>query len=304
MARITVDLPQPDSPTTPRMCPGSSAKSIWSRMRATPSSLRIDSLQAAHFEDRVGARAGGGHRERRRRGSTQIAQPVAQQVEAEHRDQDGEPGEDRIPPGARQVVAALGDGQPPIRRRRRRAHAEKAEHRRHQDREAHADRRAHDDRRHRVRQDVQKHDARVAGADAAQRVDKQRSLQPPRLGIDQAREERPIGQRQRHHRAFERRRHQLRQGERQHQLRQGEKHVGDAHDRLGQPAAAIAGDEPERHADRGGDTTTMTATSSAPRAPRMTRDSMSRPRLSVPNGKAALGGFRRRSRCEAAASSG
>ena len=77
--------------------------------------------------------------------------------------------------------------------------------------------------------------------------------QPPRLGIDHAGEEGPVGQRQREHRGFERRRHQLRQRERQDQLRQGEKHVGDAHDRLGQPAAAIAGDEPERHADPVGD---------------------------------------------------
>ena len=129
----------------------------------------------------------------------------------------------------------------------------KPEHRRDQDREPHADRGAHDDRRDRIRQDVQKQNARVAGPDAAQRVDKQRRLQTPRLGVDEAGEERPIGQGQRDHRGFERRRHQLRQRQRQDQLRQGEKHVGDAHDGLGQPAAAVAGDEPERHADPGGD---------------------------------------------------
>jgi hypothetical protein len=50
--------------------------------------------------------------------------------------------------------------------------------------------------------------------------------------------------------------------------------------------------------------TTVTATSSAPRVPRITRESRSRPRLSVPKGKAPLGGFRRCSRCEATMSPG
>ena len=50
--------------------------------------------------------------------------------------------------------------------------------------------------------------------------------------------------------------------------------------------------------------TTVSAMASAPRAPRMTREKMSRPRLSVPKRKSALGGFRRRARCEAAASPG
>ena len=68
------------------------------------------------------------------------------------------------------------------------------------------------------------------------------TAEPPRLGIDDAGEERPVGQRQRQHRAFDRRRHELRERERQHELRDRQHHVGDPHDRLRQPAAAIAGD--------------------------------------------------------------
>src|SRR5689334_1828495 len=50
--------------------------------------------------------------------------------------------------------------------------------------------------------------------------------------------------------------------------------------------------------------TTMSAMLRAPRVPRMTRERMSRPKLSVPNGCAQLGGFSRCSRCEAATSPG
>ena len=100
---------------------------------------------------------------------------------------------------------------------------------------------------------MQEQNARIAGADAAQRIDKQRRLQSPRFGEDQPGEERPVGHRQRDHRAFERRVHQLRQGQGKDQLRQGEEHVGDPHDGLRHPAAAIAGDEAERHADSGGE---------------------------------------------------
>src|SRR4051794_31115703 len=45
---------------------------------------------------------------------------------------------------------------------------------------------------------------RGAGADPLQRVDKKRDAQTPGLGKDKPREERPICQGQREHRAFER----------------------------------------------------------------------------------------------------
>ena len=70
MARTSVDLPQPDSPTTPRMRPGSSANSTSSSTRAMPSSVRIDSLRSAHVEQRHR-----GHRERLSRGSTMSRRP-------------------------------------------------------------------------------------------------------------------------------------------------------------------------------------------------------------------------------------
>ena len=100
---------------------------------------------------------------------------------------------------------------------------------------------------------MQQQDARGAGADALQRGDEQCIAQPLRLGMDDAGEVGPVGERQRQHRAFDRRAQQLRQGEREDQLRQCEEDVGHPHDRFRHQAAAIAGDEAERHADGHGE---------------------------------------------------
>ena len=123
---------------------------------AMPSSVRIDTLRP-----RTSSRASSAtHRERRRRGSTRSRSPSPSRLKPMHRDQDGEAREGRVPPGARQVGAALGDGEAPVGRRRRRAHAEEAQHGGDQDGEAQADGGAHDHRRERVGQDVQEDDAR------------------------------------------------------------------------------------------------------------------------------------------------
>ena len=69
MARIRVDLPQPDSPTTPRMRPGSKRqRDIVEHVRdALVGADRH--LQAAHVE------ATRAHRDRRMRGSTMSRRP-------------------------------------------------------------------------------------------------------------------------------------------------------------------------------------------------------------------------------------
>ena len=128
------------------------------------------------------------------------------------------------------------------------AHAEEAQHGCDQDGEAHADGGAHDDGRDAVGQDVQEQDAGSARADALQGVDEEGGLQAPRLGIDDAGEERPIGD-----------------GERQHgALQQGPISWASASARIScgtarkmsvtrmiasrHPALVVAGDEAERHA--------------------------------------------------------
>ena len=191
------------------------------------------------------------HRERLRRGSTMSRRPSPSRLKPSTVRKIARPGKVENHQASGRYCAALGDGEPPVGIGRRRAHAEEAEHRRDQDREAHADGGAHDDGRDAVRQDVEKKDARAARPDALQRVDEERGLEPPRLGVDDAGEEGPVGQRQRQHGALEARRHQLRQRQRQDQLRHGEKHVGDAHDRLGDPSPGSSRPiEPERHADQ------------------------------------------------------
>src|SRR5580698_6860324 len=171
MARMSVDLPQPDSPTTPRMRPRSSSSPTSSSTRATPSSVRIDTFRPRTESSGIMAP----HSSRPPdAGIDEVAQPVAQKVEAHDRDQDGEAGEGRIPPGARQVGAAFGDGEAPVGRRRRRAHAQKPQDGGDQDCEAEADGGAHDHRRQGVGQDMQEDDAAGTGADAAQGIDEQR----------------------------------------------------------------------------------------------------------------------------------
>src|SRR5262249_49954689 len=56
-----------------------------------------------------------------------VAQPVAEEVDRQDREHDGQPREGRDPPGDSQVVAALGQVAPPLGERRLGAQAEEAE---------------------------------------------------------------------------------------------------------------------------------------------------------------------------------
>src|SRR5688572_5014095 len=91
-----------------------------------------------------------------------VAQAVAEQVEAEHRDEDRQPGEERQP-GVGLDEGDVGlEVPPPAGRRRLRAEAEEAERGLHDDRGGDAERGGHDDRRQAVGQDVAEEDPRVA----------------------------------------------------------------------------------------------------------------------------------------------
>ena len=67
-ARISVDLPQPDSPTTPRMRPFCRVRLTSSSTWARPSSVRIETFSARTSSN-------GTHRDRRMRGSTMSRRP-------------------------------------------------------------------------------------------------------------------------------------------------------------------------------------------------------------------------------------
>ena len=78
-----------------------------------------------------------------------------------------------------------------------------------------------------------------------------------------------------------------RECEQQH--REREHDVDHAHEHRVQPAAAIAGDHPDGHADHDANTTLTTATCIEAWMATSTRDSTSRPSSSVPNQCAPLG---------------
>src|SRR5215470_9523865 len=94
-----------------------------------------------------------------------VAQPVAEQVESQHRDEDGEPGEGRDPPGRGQELAALDHHVAPARQRRLGAEPKIAQPRLDQDRLAQQETGLDDHDRQRVDQQVAAEDPRVPGAE-------------------------------------------------------------------------------------------------------------------------------------------
>ena len=90
----------------------------------------------------------------------QIPDPVAEQVEAEHRDHDRRAGKHRGPRGHLHEGAALGQHAAPGRRRRLGAHPEEAQRGFGEDGRRDAEARLHQHRRHRIRQDVAKEPGR------------------------------------------------------------------------------------------------------------------------------------------------
>src|SRR5215468_8191801 len=140
IALASVVLPQPDSPTSPKISPGRIVKLTPSSTLATPCSVanetcRFSTSRRLWLENCTA-----------NPWIKDIAQPVAEKVEAHHYEKDGKPGSQRVPPGLRQEFARFGDHAPPFRRRRRRAQAEKAERAGGEDGEPHANRRAYNDR--------------------------------------------------------------------------------------------------------------------------------------------------------------
>src|SRR5712692_9564007 len=94
----------------------------------------------------------------------QVAQPVAQEVEAEHRESDGATGEDREQWVQGKKVLRLLQHEPPGGIGRLRAEPEIGQARFGQDRHREARRRLDDERRERVRQDMPGDETAVAGA--------------------------------------------------------------------------------------------------------------------------------------------
>src|SRR5215510_14509075 len=125
---VRTDLPQPDSPTTPRIWPRATVSSTW---RAARSWAWSGNRAAASRCAPRGANSSPPAADRRSSRTPQprvddVAQAVTQQVEAEYGKEDGKPRKGREPPRLRQVLPALGDGEPPVGIGRRGTHAEEA----------------------------------------------------------------------------------------------------------------------------------------------------------------------------------
>ena len=121
MARPVVDLPEPNSPTMPKAL---AAEGEGHVAHGTEIAVvaGVDDAQIAHGQKRAIAHAGARIRD--------VAQAVAQQVEAEADDEDGHARDGRDPPLVEQHLPAGGDHRAPFGRRRLRAEAEEAQARR------------------------------------------------------------------------------------------------------------------------------------------------------------------------------
>src|ERR1700753_253343 len=113
-AIIVTLLPEPDSPTTPTTSPGATSR----LMRSTAGSP----LKFTARLRMVNSGVMSGHPFQF--GIECVAQPVAEQIDREHRDQDGQTRHGDDPPGAVDVIARRGQHRAPLRRRRLHAEAE------------------------------------------------------------------------------------------------------------------------------------------------------------------------------------
>src|SRR4051794_18863267 len=117
------DLPEPDSPTTATTSRGATVKSTPRTAWTTPSSVLKPTLRpctSSRFPVSVTGTSDILHVQR-------ISEAVTDQEEPEHREDDGEPGEDEQVRGLAEVGLRLGDRQAQRRRRRHDAHPEEAE---------------------------------------------------------------------------------------------------------------------------------------------------------------------------------
>src|SRR5215467_12849904 len=124
-----------------------------------------------------------------------VAQPVAEQVEAQHGDEDGQAGERGDPPGRGQELPTLDDHVAPARQRRLSPEPEVAQARLDQDRLAQQEAGLDDHDRQRVDEQVASEDARVTGPERRRGVDEVSVAKAQALAAYHAPERRPRAKR-------------------------------------------------------------------------------------------------------------
>src|ERR687897_3669008 len=144
-------LPQPDSPTIPSVSPGAMSNEMpltaWIVPRRVQNSTRRSRTDRRALRPATELRV------------ECLAEAVADQVEAEHRDHDREAGDDRQVDRRREVLVRVGQHRPPLGRRRiLRPEAEEPEAGDVDDGGRHPERAGDDHRRDRVREDVREED--------------------------------------------------------------------------------------------------------------------------------------------------
>src|SRR5262245_10893470 len=163
MARASVVLPQPLSPTRPTTSPGPISRLMESSTWATPPSVTKSTLSPRTDRSSAIVRAAAPAQP----WVEDVAQPITEQVEAHDGKDDGQTRGRRVPPSIGQELARLGDRPAPFGSGRRRSESEESKRRGGEDGEPHADRGAHDDRRGDVGQHVQHGEAPRRGAQCA-----------------------------------------------------------------------------------------------------------------------------------------
>src|SRR5690606_4346780 len=135
MDRAVMLLPQPDSPTTPTVSPGYSWKLTPSTALTTPRSVKkcVRRFRTSRIGSAFMVRSVSGSISSLPQARVQrVPQPFAQQVDAQHRQQNRDAGKGGQPPRVENVLPALGDHGAPRGLGRLHAQAEKAERRLHQ----------------------------------------------------------------------------------------------------------------------------------------------------------------------------
>src|SRR5919198_813657 len=175
-------LPQPDSPTIPSVSPGAMSNEMPLTACTVPRLVQKRTWRSS--TERSASLATGAQLRVQR-----LAQPVADQVEPEHRDDDREAGDDREERRDTEVVVHVRQHRSPLRRRRVLwPEAEEAEPGDDPDREQQTGNREHDV--HTAHYDGVDDAAEVAGGRAEQEAD--RDADRDRHDADQEREARPV----------------------------------------------------------------------------------------------------------------
>ena len=152
-ASAVSDLPEPDSPIRPDPLAGADPEVDVGDERASPCAVTarpstVSDVVERPSRSRAGGPVGGAYGRHRRSSSLRVeavAQPVAEQVEPEHRDRDREAREHREAGSGEQQLLALLQHPAPRRGGRRGAEAEERQRRLGQHRDGEADRGLHDD---------------------------------------------------------------------------------------------------------------------------------------------------------------